>query len=862
MNGYRALLRLFPASFREEYGVELEAIFRTRRRNASGSALAWLWIEMVVDTVTSAAAVHLDILRQDLRYAARTLSRSKGFAVAAVLITALGTGANTAVFSLTDHVLLRPLPFAEPDRLVNIWEDQGFRGYSRVEPSPANYRDWKRASRSFEAMEAYHTLSMNLVEHGEPQRLDGVAVTAGLFPLLGAKPALGRSFSVADDGPGAPGTVLLSHAAWRTLFASDPSVIGRPVILDASPYVVIGVMPRNFNFPTRDTTFWTTTRFAEDMFDDRTNNFLHVVGRLKRGVSLDQARAEMAVVASGLARTYPKENARVGVTVRTLRDDVSQQARLLLAALMGAALCVFLIACMNLANLLLARSVARRRELALRAALGAGGERLVRQLLTEALAIALAGGGLGVLMATAALPLLARLVPTSLPIAETPSIDLRMLLVAAVLSGLTAVGFGVLPCLRACRGASADDLHEGGRTGTGRGGRLRSALIVPEVMASVVLLVALALLLQALWRVQAIEPGFRPDGVLTLRTTLPMPKYVQTVRRVQFYETVLSGIRELPGVTGAAYTSFLPLVGRGGIWAVKVPGQQSTQAAPESASLRFVSPGYFDAMGITRRLGRDVGDADGREASYVAVVSESFAQKYWPGENPLGRHFEFGLSVRTVVGVVGDVRVRGLERESEPQVYLPYRQVDDGSLPFYVPKDLVIRASGDPLRLVPAVRGILRRADPEQPVSNVRLLRDIVDAETTPRLVQLRVLGAFAVLALVLAATGIHAVLSFLVAGRRREIGVRLALGAPRRRILRMVVGEAMALSGTGIALGLAAALGIGRLLQALLVGVDAGNLAASGAAVATAAVMTLAGSALPALRALRVDPTTVMRAE
>jgi predicted permease len=862
MKGYRILLRLFPASFRIDYGEELVAQFRARRRDATGIAVLRLWLETIADTLASAVAVHLDVLRQDLRYAARTLNRSRGFAAATVLITALGTGANTAVFSLTDHVLLRPLPFRDPERLVNVWEDQNFRGYGRVEPSPANYRDWKRANRCFDALEAYHTQSMNLAGRGEPLRLDGAAVTGGLFQMLGVAPVVGRSFTPGDDQPGAPGTVLLSHAAWRALFGGDTSIVGRPVALDSAPYVVIGVMPRDFNFPTRETTFWTTTRFAEDMFEDRANNFLHVVGRLRPGVALDEARAEMRVVAAGLEQTYPKENAHVGAAVRALRDDVSQQARLMLAALVGAALCVLLIACANLANLLLARSTARRRELALRAALGAGRERLVRQLLTETLALALAGGVLGVLMAVAALPLLARLVPTSLPIAEVPSINLRVLAVAASFTVLTAFGFGVLPCLRACRGANADDLHEGGRSGTARAGRLGFALIVPEVMASVVLLVAAASLLQALWRVQSVNPGFDPEGALTLRTTLPMPKYAETEARARFYDQVLSEVRRLPGVTAAGYTSFLPLVMRGGIWPVQVPGRADVQIAPESASARFVTPGYFDAMGIARRIGRDTSDADGPGAPFVAIVSESFARRFWPRENPLGRQFEFGSAVRTVAGVVADVRVRGLERESEPQVYLPYRQVADGWFPSYTPKDLVVRATGGTALLVPAVRAIVHGADPEQPVSNIRQLREIVDAETAPRLVQLRVLGAFAALALVLAATGIHAVLSFLVAGRRREIGVRVALGAPRHRILLMVVGETMALSAAGILIGLAVAWSTGRLLQALLAGVDATSPATVGVTAGTAALMSVAGSVLPALRALGVDPTTVMRAE
>ncbi len=864
MRVYRALLRAFPSSFRAEYGEEMCAIHGRRLREASGAlAVAGLWAEAILDILVNALRVHVDVLRQDLHYTARTLGRAPGFTATAILVAALGVGATTATFSITDHVLIRPLPFPEPQRLVKLWQDQSYRGYSRMELSPANYRDWKRMSTSFEPMGAYRGLSVNLVGDGDPERLDGASLTAEVLPLLGARPALGRVFSAADDQEGAPGTLLLSHGLWKARFGGDPGVVGRKVLLDDEAYVVIGVMPADFHFPGRDSELWTAMRFKGPDFDDRTNCYIYGLARLRHGVSLEQARAEMRLVTAQLERAYPKENERIGATVIHLRDDVSQQARLLLAALFGAALCVLLIACTNLASLLLARALFRRRELAVRTALGAGRERLVRQLLTESLILAVGGGLLGVLLAVAATPLVARLVPTSLPIAEVPAVDLRVLAFAALTTCLTGLGFGVVPALRACGDPDASGLREGSRAGVGgHRERLRSALVVAEVTLSVVLLVSSGLLIRALWRLHGVDPGFRTEGVLTLRTSLPMPKYEKTDRRGQFYSQVLSEVREVPGVSSTAYISFLPMAMRGGIWAVEVPGQPEGPADSATASLRFVTPGFFATLGIPVRQGRDVSESDTRESPFVAVVSESFVRRYWPGQDPLGRRFKFGFQERVVVGVVGDVRVRGLERASEPQVYLSYLQVPDGGLPWYAPKDLVVRSSLDPGALVPALRRIISRADPQQPISDVRTLAEIVEAETAPRSVEVRVLGGFAAVAALLAGIGIHGLLAFAVSNRAQEIGVRIALGARSGDILALVLRQGVLLAAAGVALGVGLAYGAGRALEALLAGVSPRDAPTFLTAVGLALVMTIVGSLLPALRAVRVDPLTAIRVE
>jgi len=856
MRLYTLLLYLYPAAFRAEYGEELRAVFAQRRREAGGSlaSLVALWLATIADVVISALQTHWDIARQDVRYAARMLARSPGFTCTAMLVAALGIGANTAVFSVTDHVLVRPLPFADAARLVNVWEDRTAMGYPLLEPSPPNYRDWARMATSFETMAAYRSLSVNLVGEGRPERLEGASATADLLPMLGARPALGRVFTPDDDKEGAPGTLLLSHQLWTQRFGSDPGVLGRTLRLDGEPFTIIGIMPRDFYFPRRDVMLWTPMRFTSDDFAIRQNYYLRVVAKLRPGVSLDQARADLRIVGSQLEREYPKDNLHASVRVNRLRDDISPDTRLMLFALVGASLGVLLIACTNLANLLLARALTRRKELALRAVLGAGRERLVRQLLTESLMLTGGGGALGVLFAMAGMPLLVRLVPNSLPIGDAPTLNVRVLAIAGAVALLTGIGFGVLPSLRACR-THAAVLQEGSRAGVGgRRERLRAALVVTAIALSALLSISTGLLIRALWRLQTTDPGFKADGVLTLRTSLPMPQYAMTANRDRFYARVLSEVRALPGVTGAAYVSFLPMVFRGGIFPVTPEGQPAEDSKARQASVRFVTPGFFEAMGIPLRRGRDVRDSDTRTSPLIAIVSESFARQHWPDRDPIGRRFLFLDEMRTVTGIVGDVRVRGLESPSEPQVYMPHAQMADDTYLWHAAKDLVIRSSADARALVPAVRDIVAHADPQQPVSDVRMLAEIVGEETAPRTAQVRVLGAFAAVAFLLAGVGIHGLLSFAVSHR--------AMGAQARDILRMILGESLLLAGVGIVSGASLAYAAARAMEALLAGVSPRDPLTFTAGVLVALVMTLAGSMIPALRAMRVDPMTVIRTE
>jgi putative ABC transport system permease protein len=869
MRAFRLLLRLYPASFRGEYGDQMAADFAERRRRSSGAGAAGLWLEAIADAIVAGPRAHLDLLRQDLRTTWRGFRRAPGFAMTAVLVAGLGIGATTAAFSIADHVLLRPLPFPDSDRLVNLWQEQSYRGYPRLEFSPPNYLDWRRMLTTLDSGGAWRGLSVNLVGSGTPEHIDGAAVTADLLPTLGVHPAIGRVFSAADDVDGAPGTVLLSAGLWRTRFGGDAGVLGRVIRLDDTPYTVIGIMPAAFTYPNRDVRLWVPMQFKAGDLSDRTNIFLQAVGRLKAGISVDQARADARRVAGELARAYPKENSRTGGAVTTLREDLSSRSRTLLLALAGASACVLLIACSNLASLLLARALGRRRELAVRAALGAGRERLVRQLLTESAVLAIGGAMIGVALAAAAVPVLTTLAPTSLPIADVPPLDVRLLSIVTLITIATAVGLGAVPALRAGRtgraGAGVDALQEGARAGTGRRTeRLRGALVVVQIAASVTLLVASALLLRALWRLEARPPGFDTSGVLMATAPLPMPKYETVARRDALYDRVLEDVRQQPGVESAAFISFVPMSPqmRGGIFNVTLEGHPQDPTTTHVASIRYVTPGFFRTMDIPILRGRDIAAADTPASPWVAVVSEKFARENWPGESALGRTFDLAFHDRTVVGVVGDVLVRGVERPSEPQAYMPAAQMQDRWLTWFAPKDLVVKSAIEPAALASTIRRIVHDADSDLPVTDIAPLDAVVDADNTPRKVQVRVLGGFAAVACVLAALGLHGLLSFSVSARTREIGLRMALGASRGSVLTLVVRRSAMLAGIGLLIGVALASLAGASLRALLAGVNPFDaeafVVASGLALAMAGVGTLA----PSLRAMRIDPLVAIRDE
>lgn len=854
----RLLLRLYPANFRREYGAQMLADFRQRRAATAGVGVVALWIDAVLDTIGNAAVVHADLLRQDLHQARRTLARAPVFAATAILVTAIGIGANTAAFSIANYVFFRPVPFPDANRLVTLWER--VEGYDEMQPSPSVYRDWQRLGHSFDAVAAYHAMPVALIGGDAPQQLDGAAVDGPFFPILGVHAWIGRLPDSSEISRHAP-VMVLSYSLWKEDFGGDRGVIGKQITVNGVPTVVIGVTPKRFAFPDRTVRLWTPMSAADVSDSDRTNSWFNVIARRRPGVTVAMAQAEMTRVGSALHAIW-HDDADAGVHVMSMRDTYAitapgDRGHTLLVALCGAAICVLLITCANLATLLLVRATVRRRELALRAALGAGRERLTRQLLTESLLLAMIGGVLGVALAFVAMPLLDQLVPATLPLAQPPGIDIKVLFAATVLTLVTGIGFGVLPAIRAGRMSSFDGLRDTVRTAGGRS-RLRSALVMIEIAVSVVLLVGAGLLLRAMWRVEAIDPGFHTEDVMTVRTELPAYRYARTSTRTAFYQQVLSRIRAIPGVKAAGYVSWLPMEWGGGIWPVDVPPDTGFR----HASLRFVTPGYLDAMRIPLLQGRDVSDGDTPAAPDAAVVSESFVQRFWPGQNPLGQHFKFAFADRTVVGVVHDIHVRGLERESEPQVYLPYQQVPDSSLTFYAPRDLAIRSTLPPGALVPLVRRSIREADPEQAIDNVQPLSAVVSAQVLSRAVQARVLTLFAVIAFLLAAIGLHGLLAFAVSQRRQEMAIRLALGADQSRVLRMILRHAMVLTLGGIVPGVLAAVAAGKAMTAALAGVSPFDLPTLALATIASAAIVALGSALPAIRVGRVSPAEAMRAE
>lgn len=859
---YRALLRLYPASFRFEYGEEMSAVFAQAWADATPFGRVSLLMRAAVDEAISAIAVHRAILIQDLRYTVRTWSRARGFALTAILVTALGVGANTAAFSVADFVLLRPLPFPDFEALVLLCEGPrtGSGWGCMNELSPANYRDLKAMSASFAAMGALAGDAVNLVGGAEPRRLSIARVTHDVLPLLGVNPVLGRVFEARNEESTA---VVIGHGLWQSQFGGDAGVLGRTVNLNGSPFTIVGVMPPAFYFPNRETQLWTALTFREEDFANRTNTYIQGVGRLTAGVTFEQARAELVSLAERLARDHPQTNAETGISFFRLRDNMSPRYRLMLMALGGATLCLLLLTCANLANLLLARAAAREREMAVRAALGAGKERLVRQLITESVMLTLLGGAAGLIVAAASVPLFSSLVPPTLPVASQPGLDLRVLGVACLFTALTGLGFGLVPAMRAARRCGFDSLRESNRSTGGLGQRrLRAVLVSVEVAVSVILLIASGLLIRAVWRVQSVDPGFRPQQVLTLRTALPRPKYDSPVRRTDFYQRALAQVRALPGVESAAFISGLPMVVTGLVTAVEIPGHEVRSARTNPVSHRWVTPEYFTAMGIPLLRGRDVENGDTADRAWVAVVSASFVERYWPGEDGLDRMFRHRGRLRTIVGVVGEVKVRGLERTNEPQMYLPAAQAEERTSANFDPKDMVIRHAGQHEPLVSAIRQIVRSVDAEQPISHVRTMEEVLAGETASRRAQLHVLGALASVAVLLSAVGIYGLLAYTVSQRSREIGVRLALGADPSHVGRMVFADGMRLALFGIVPGIALGYAAARGMRALLFGVPPNDSATFATAIGLALLMALAGSLVPALRAVRVAPMSVLRAE
>ncbi|HZI17771.1 MAG TPA: ABC transporter permease [Pyrinomonadaceae bacterium] len=804
---------------------------------------------------------------QDLRYGLRTLAKNPGFTAVAVIALALGIGANSAIFSVVNTVLLRPLPYKDPDRLVVVWEDRSKNGYPRDTPAAGNYVDWRDQNQVFEGMAAVANQSFNLTGSGEPERIDGRNVSAGLFPLLGVEPQLGRGFLPEEDQPGAGRVVVLSHGLWQRRFGADPSIVGRELTLNGVSHTVVGVMPAGFQFPTPEDQLWVPIAFTSQEAANRGRHYLQVFARLKPGVGMEQAQAEMNTISARLQQQYPNTNTNVGAAIVPLHEQLVGDIRPALLLLLGAVGFVLLVACANVANLLLARAAARQKEVALRVALGANRARLLRQFLTESVLLALLGGAVGLLLALWGVNLLRAFMPEGVSQARAVAVDARVLGFTLLVSVLTGLAFGLVPALQASRFNLNETLKEGGRDAAGgrRGGRVRSALVVMEVAVSLVLLIGAGLLINSFLRLRSVDPGFHTENLLTMKVVLPQTKYPDQARRTAFYNELLERVRSLPGVKSAAVATNLPLTFKGNAIGVSIEGQPDPGPGQRpSVVTRVISPDYFRTMGIQLSQGRQFGDHDRVDSPAVAVISETAARRFWPGEDPLGKRLTPGAAASadpddwiTVVGVARDVRQFELDAEPKPQMYLSYQQAS-----FFEPRDLVVGTEVEPLSLAGAVRQAVWSVDRDQPVSDIRSMEDILSASVARQRFSTLLLAVFAGVALVLAAVGVYGVMSYTVAQRTREIGIRLALGAQRRDVLRLAVGQALRLVLIGVAVGLAGALMLTRVMSSLLYGVSATDPATLIAVPLILAGVALLASYIPARRATRVNPLIALRYE
>jgi putative ABC transport system permease protein len=800
-------------------------------------------------------------LVSDLRYGARLLRQSPVFGGIAVLALALGIGANTAIFSTVHALLLRALPFTDSDRLVMVWEDVTWAGFPKNTPAPGNFADWRSENHVFTDMAATRGGSGVVTSDGAPEQVNGRLVTANFFDVLGARPLVGRVFTAEEDRQNAP-VLLISYGLWQRRYSGDPGIVNRTLVVDGLPRTILGVMPRDFAFRDREVGMWAPIHFSPADLANHGSHFLNVVARLKPDVTVERAREEMAAIAKHIEQRHPNDNRNVGTVVVPIREDMLGDTRLAVLVLMGAAGCVLLIACANLASLLLARAVARKREMAVRAALGAGRGRLVRQMVTEGMLLSLAGGVLGLAVARAAMSFLSKLMPAAFALADQ-GLDTRLLAFTFGISLLTGLLFSIVPALQASRASLNDALRQGGRGGIGgRRATTRDALVVLEVAAALVLLVGAGLMLKTLAHLRAIDLGFRPDHLLTMRTTLPRNRYSDPVKRLAFFERVMDGVRKLPGVEAASYNSVLPFLSIGNTQGYTIEGVTLQPGTESDALLRVGAPDYLKTLGVRLVEGRLADSRDGAGAPLVIVLNETFARRYWPRESALGHRISMNGANgpwRTVVGVVKDVRERGYDLAMKVGVYLPYAQNLDT---WAQPEQIVIRTQGDPNAIASAVRRVIAEVDPEQPVAALRTFDEILDRNVADRTQQMTLLGAFAALALMLASIGLYGVLSYAVTQRSREIGLRMALGASARGVVGMVVGRGLALTGAGLLIGLGSAAAATRAMKTMLYGVDAFDPATFAGVSAVLIGVSALACWVPAWRASRVDPIVVLRDE
>lgn len=850
---YGRILAVYPEEFRDEYRAEMAVFFREEcRQTVRRGGLPGLLVQsfrILVDLVSTAPGVHMEVLRQDLRFGFRMLRNSPAFALTAILSLAIGIGANSTIFSLVHGNLLMPLPYPDPDRLVMVW-DRNPKGIERNSVSPPNFTDYRTNAKSFSGMAAFYENSVNLSGQAEPEHVSGSMVTPEFFEVLGIQPEVGTRLrsetGVAD--------VVLSYSLWQRRFNGDPAVAGKNLSIDDRSYTIRGVMPEGFHFPSRDIAVWTTMP-ADYLHSSRQAHFLRTVARVRPGISLSQARAELDAIAAGLARQFPASNTGWGVTVLSLKEQIVGGVRTSLLVLLGAVGLVLLIACANIANLLLARSTHRQGEIAVRTALGASTVRLSRQLLTESTLLALLGGAVGLALSLGSLEALRAFDRTAIPRLDEVGINGWVIAFTFTISLLTGVVSGIAPALRVSRA----DLHDAMKDGIASrkrfvGRKLSSILIEFEVALSLLLLVGAGLLIRGFVHLQRLDPGFNPERVITLQIDMLVSRYANPRLRAALLQEAVSRVHALPGVGSAGVISTLPLTGGEGYnrFGFSVEGIENP-ATTESHRFyaRWVSPGYFGGMGIPLLRGRDFQERDREGSSPSVIIDAALARRYFPNENPIGRYLRvsYAKSVpREIVGVVGEVRLVSLEMEPAPQIYIPVLQETQLST-----VSLAVRSSINGPATAEAIRQELYRIDKNLPVYDVQLMTHRVAESIAPRRLNMFLMSVLASLALVLAAVGIYGVISYMVGERLREIGIRMALGAPRTEILLMIIRQGMTHALIGIATGLIAAVFLAKSVSP----VDGWTL---GAVALLTAMVALAACFIPALRASRVDPIQAVK--
>jgi len=806
----------------------------------------------------------METLFQDIRYGLRSLLKKPGFTLTAVIALALGIGANTAIFSVINGVLLRSLAYAEPERIVMLWETNAMGGGNLQNVvSPANFLDWQRQATSFEHMAAVWDLAANLTGGtGDPEEIKGQFVSHEFFSVLGVQPVLGRAFTAEEDKPGNNLEIILSHQLWETRFGSDPQVIGKQATMNGRQRTIVGVMPAGFHFLDNQVKAWMPLALDPAInYRETSGRFLRAVARLKPGVSVKQAQAELTGIAKQLERAFPSKNTGWGVNVVPMHEQIVGEIRPILIVLLAAVAFVLLIACANVANLLLSRAAARQKELALRAALGAGRMRLIRQMLTESVLLGVMGGIVGVLLAVWGIRLLIAFGPDNIPRLNEITIDLRVLVFTFAVSLVTGVLFGLVPALQSSRPDLNDALKEGGRGSTsGRTGTLRSAFVIAEVSLALVLLVGAGLMIRSCARLQSVTTGFQAAHVLTMRAQLPGKKYPEPHQIVDFFKQAQERIATIPGVEAVGAISYLPLTG--GLAsrdAFKIPGQPPPAPGQEpGVEVRVVTPTYFQAMGIPLLKGRLLNERDVKETR-VLLINETMAKRYFPNTDPVGKQLEVmwdGSGPDEIVGVVGDIREGALNKEPEPAIYWSHAREPYSGMAF------VIRANGDAARLSTAVQKQIRSLDPEQPVADVRTMDQVISRSIARPRFNTLLLSIFAGVALLLASVGLYGVMNYSATQRTHEVGIRMALGATRTDIMRLVVGNGMTLTLIGIGIGVVASLMLTRVMTSLLFGVTATDIPTFLGVSAVLATVALIANYIPARRATRVDPVIALRYE